>query len=337
MIKSDSSLSKRQFTLHSSFDSQDLRQEAVRRWANDTEFSDGSSTSSSEDEGASKKAKSLACAMKTQGNEERHRRHHGTGLIQRLFGVCVSTLPQWSRDMTLFDLVATTGAASRESFDDNSWGEDEHSSASRPGALREAKLVKTGAFGPTVRCYWQDTTEVHEICADGSASNLAHRLLPSDSRLFPHLRAASSAAKKAAMEVYLPNNVGQLPLHVAAQTNRRYEQQDGILLTDYQDQPGPDLVAVLLTGKNKSTGETLFHPMKDEMGKDKSCLHQDSLGMTPLHAACKSSCRQAKAVVARLLEANPDAALIYDMDGLLPIDHAVLCLRLKMFCMCTSC
>jgi ankyrin repeat protein len=52
------------------------------------------------------------------------------------------------------------------------------------------------------------------------------------------------------------------------------------------------------------------------------CMQQDAIGMTPLHAAVMSASPAALDVVCVLLEANPHAAGVYDMDGLLPLDLA---------------
>lgn len=106
------------------------------------------------------------------------------------------------------------------------------------------------------------------------------------------------------------------------------------------------IVATLVTGKSPCSGQTLFHVDRDEKHRCKSCMHQDSLGVTPvgfasdlapkklgqkdadgmiawqLHLAVMSDSSSALEVVCTLLEANPLAAAAYDMDGLLPLDLA---------------
>ena len=58
------------------------------------------------------------------------------------------------------------------------------------------------------------------------------------------------------------------------------------------------------------------------MNRCEMCMQQDAIGMTPLHAAVMSASPAALDVVCVLLEANPLAAGVYDMDGLLPLDLA---------------
>jgi len=200
--------------------------------------------------------------------------------------------------------------------------------------LEQSSRGKISLFGPTLRCHWQDTTRLHERCEVGDISEVrrvleyrdghAHQVHFQAGHIFRrrHPDDHSEALKTAAQMVYTPNTIGQLPLHVAARTNRVREDDAGMII-DEKRQPGPDLVSMLLSGKDVSTGEVLFNVRTDETGKNLSCLHQDVLGMTPLHVACRSDCTDAKQVVARLIEANPGAARIADCDGLLPLGHAV--------------
>ena len=200
--------------------------------------------------------------------------------------------------------------------------------------LKQSSRIQISLFGPTVRCHWQDTTPLHDQCEVGNESDFLSEVRPAPIfRRHHRVEDNIDALQKAQKRVYIPNMIGQLPLHVAARTNRITEGQDGTM--DNKSQPAPQLVAMLLTGKHYGTGEKLFNVRKDKTGKDVSCLHQDALGMTPLHAACRSDCSEAKQVVASLLEANPDAARIVDCDGMLPLDYAVTTLAImpeSLFC-----
>jgi hypothetical protein len=224
------------------------------------------------------------------------------------YGVDVPSLTKWERDMTFEDLF------SRDMVPAHSEGAP---------ALKAATLA--GA-----RCHWQDCTDVHQICAAKEPVDLDRLLLGERHSIFDGDRGHGRIRSQAAAQIYQPNAVGQLPLHVASRTNRTFGagagQNDAEALA-HTYQPGPGLVATLLTGRSVKTGTKLFGARKED-GKDLSCLHQDVLGMTPLHAAVRSDCDRANLVVAILLEANPDAALIPDMDGLLPIDLAVCILPL---------
>ena len=226
------------------------------------------------------------------------------------YGVDVPSLTKWERDMTFEDLFPEDMVPA-------------HSEVAP--ALKAATLA--GA-----RCHWQDCTDVHQICAAKEPADLDRHLLGERHSIFradgdhDHGRIRSQAAA----QIYQPNAAGQLPLHVAARTNRTFGAgagQDDAEALAHTYQPGPGLVTTLLTGRSVKTGTKLFGARKED-GKDLSCLHQDVLGMTPLHAAVRSNCDRANLVVAVLLEANPDAALIPDMDGLLPIDLAVRILPL---------
>lgn len=88
-------------------------------------------------------------------------------------------------------------------------------------------------------------------------------------------------------------------------------------------QPAPGVVTTLLTGRNPTNGELLFEVDRDERGRCRQCLHQDSLGMTPLHVAAMSHSTAALDIVCRLLEANALAAGVHDLDGFLPLDLAL--------------
>jgi ankyrin repeat protein len=88
-------------------------------------------------------------------------------------------------------------------------------------------------------------------------------------------------------------------------------------------QPAPGIVTTLLTGRNPTNGELLFEVDRDERGRCRQCLHQDSLGMTPLHVAAMSHSTAALDIVCRLLEANSLAAGVHDLDGFLPLDLAL--------------
>ena len=223
------------------------------------------------------------------------------------YGVDVPSLTKWERDMTFEDLFS----------------EDMVSAHSEEAPALKAATV-AGA-----RCHWQDCTDVHQICAAKEPVDLDRHLLCERHSIFDG-RDHGRIRSQAAAQIYQPNAVGQLPLHVASRTNRTFGagagQNDAEALA-HTYQPGPGLVATLLTGRSVKTDTKLFRARKKD-GKDLSCLHQDVLGMTPLHAAVRSDCDRANLVVAILLEANPDAALIPDMDGLLPIDLAVCILPL---------
>lgn len=126
-------------------------------------------------------------------------------------------------------------------------------------------------------------------------------------------------------ELMEPNRIRQRPLHVAVQTRRLVSERDGDLRAmEDSSQPGPELVTFLLTGRNPKDGETIANVRRDKRGRVLECLAQDSIGMSPLHAACLSDCSAAFEIVCKLVEANPLAAGLRDMDGFLPIDHALL-------------
>ena len=257
---------------------------------------DGSSegeTSSDDEDQPSAGQTSLAGNTHTHMPSLGRRGNRRGSAIQRL-GVDVPSLRKWEQDMVFENLFVSNSAHAE----------------GRRAELAAATLVQHGVFAKTARCHWQDCTEMHEICAAKDTADL-------DKHLGCVRGRSGSASRRAAAQIYEPNAVGQLPLHVAARTNRIFGRE-----------PGPELVATLVTGRSVKAGAELFVARKDQAGKDLSCLHQDSLGMTPLHAACRSDCRRAKLVVAILLEANPDAASVPDMDGLLPIDLAVCLLPL---------
>lgn len=126
-------------------------------------------------------------------------------------------------------------------------------------------------------------------------------------------------------ELMGPDQVRQRPLHVAVQTRRLVSERDGDLRTmEDSSQPGPELVTFLLTGRNTRNGEKIANVRRDGRGRVLECMAQDSIGMSPLHAACLSDCSTAFEIVCKLVEANPLAAGVRDMDGFLPIDHALL-------------
>lgn len=82
------------------------------------------------------------------------------------------------------------------------------------------------------------------------------------------------------------------------------------------------LVTALVTGRNPQNGKLLFDVQRDEDNRCEMCMRQDAVGLTPLHAAAMSTSTAALEVVCVLLEANPNAAGVCDMDGLLPLDLA---------------
>jgi len=177
----------------------------------------------------------------------------------------------------------------------------------------------------------RDITPLHYICATGGVPQLLARL-----RTAPYVQVSTVMDRtgtrlQSINRLYQPQEEpytmapsGQIPLHVAAATRRTFTEAGGAMgQIQRVAQPGKDLVAVLLTGRDPATGERLFEVERDSRGRVLACLHQDCLGQTPLHAACLSDAPDAVAVAVTLLEANPLAAAVADHDGLLPLDVAL--------------
>ena len=123
-------------------------------------------------------------------------------------------------------------------------------------------------------------------------------------------------------EVSTENEEGQLPLHLAAMNQSTIQESSGLkskIESVYQS--APELVAALVTGRNPKNGKILFNVRRDSANRCLDCMHQDKLGMTPLHVAALHDSVAASKLVTLLLEANPLAARVFDMDGFLPLDH----------------
>jgi ankyrin repeat protein len=197
-----------------------------------------------------------------------------------------------------------------------------------------SRVEQANEFGEGTTCIWQNTSRVHELCATKGVEDVVKRLQQEQKENLQYkmlvrqnsnksLPEVSQREEPLGVELMFPNRVGKLPLHIAAQTRRTFAERDGDMrAVEEAVQPGPNLVTLLLTGKNPGNGTKLFHVARDARGRVQACMHQDSTGMTPLHAACLSSCSTAYDIVCRLIEANPAAAGVHDMDGLMPLDLA---------------
>ena len=170
-----------------------------------------------------------------------------------------------------------------------------------------------------------ESTDLHEICRKGSVADLV-RHLQAPPVLQP--RMTSERMKYVVNivpteEVSARNPEGQVPLHLAAMNRKLVQETDGMKnRIEAIDQPAPGLVTALVTGRNPQNGQKLFEVQCDHLKRCHMCMQQDSLGMTSLHVAAMSDSSAALEVVSTLLEANPHAASVHDMDGLLPLDLA---------------
>ena len=200
----------------------------------------------------------------------------------------------------------------------------------RAATLKDLGGHATGGGGRD-RAPRRDITPLHYICATGGMPQLLARL-----RTAPYVQVSTVMDRtgtrlQSINRLYQPQEEpytmapsGQIPLHVAAATRRTFTEAGGAMRQiERVAQPGKDLVAVLLTGRDPATGDQLFEVERDARGRVLACLHQDCLGQTPLHAACLSDAPDAVAVAVTLLEANPLAAAVADHDGLLPLDVAL--------------
>jgi len=197
--------------------------------------------------------------------------------------------------------------------------------AASPDPEVAASLHDVSRLNDVRRSPKHEKTPLHEICLRGSLQELVQRLESP-----PSLQARMTADRTRrfvnivpTQEVTVCNEEGQLPLHLAAMTRRTIQEADGEKnRVEDLHQPAPGLVAALVTGRNPQNGKLLFEVKRDEAGGCEGCVAQDALGQTALHNAAMSDSTAALEVVCRLLEANPAAASVFDMDGLLPLDLA---------------
>ena len=70
-------------------------------------------------------------------------------------------------------------------------------------------------------------------------------------------------------------------------------------------------MTALVTGRNPQNGKLLFDVQRDEDNRCEMCMHQDAVGLTPLHAAAMSTSTAALEVVCVLLEANPVSRAVW--------------------------
>jgi hypothetical protein len=176
------------------------------------------------------------------------------------------------------------------------------------------------------RTKWRnEQTALHEICRTGTSDEVLQRLQQQQAS---HYRMSRYRVKYPVTivpkdEISVCNEQGRLPLHVAA-TNRQMIEVADLDQSSFEDsrQAAPAIVTTLVTGRSPSNGQTLFDVERDTRNRCMPCMHQDYVGMTPLHLAAMSDSSSAFEVVCTLIEANPLAAAVYDMDGFLPLDLA---------------